>query len=422
LGLLHVGAERTDVTALIASLRSRLPACVCRKSVALLTDDEVSALAAAAYLSHERVTGAVLGRNQLHGVAARLRELGMTTVDLDRGAVLAPARRAPGVSAGTVFLLTSGSTGAPKLVAHSWDSLFTANRVRLEQPVSWWLTYRPGTYAWYQMVTMWLFLSGNDLSVCGAGATPGALDQARAAGVDALSCTPSFFRLLLVHCGMDRCRTLGLKRVTFGGEPVDDAVLQDARTLFPQAVLTHIYASSEAGAAIVVRDGRAGFPASYLDRPASSGIRLRVEDGVLLVRSPYASIEGEEWVHTGDLVEVVDGRVQFLGRSGAAFISVGGAKVPTRLVEACLLRHPDVLWCKVVAQRAPLLGSVVAAQVVQRPGAARERQDLERELVRHCRNELPEVMCPRLFTVLDTVPVTAAFKTQLETGPARDRT
>ena len=66
-----------------------------------------------------------------------------------------------------------------------------------------------------------------------------------------------------------------------------------------------------------MKDGREGFPASFLDQ-APGGIRLDIRDGELHVHAPDVQGAGfDGFVATGDRVEIQDGRVLFLGRGSA---------------------------------------------------------------------------------------------------------
>jgi hypothetical protein len=47
---------------------------------------------------------------------------------------------------------------------------------------------------------------------------------------------------------MVRSRDIPLKQITIGGEAVDQVTLDMLRGVFPAARITHIYASTEAGA------------------------------------------------------------------------------------------------------------------------------------------------------------------------------
>ena len=193
-----------------------------------------------------------------------------------------------------------------------------------------------------------------------------------------------------------------------GGEIVDQAILNRLAGLYPQAKIPHICASSEAGAAVVVSDGKAGFDAALLTRP-DPAIAIKVEDGRLYIRSPYANrAEAEIWVDPGDMIEARGGRIFFCGRAGNQMINVGGQKAFPVDIEAHLMSHPDVVWAKVTARRAPLVGHLPVAEVVLR--GPMEPDGAEAMLITHCDGKLADYAVPRMWDFLEHVPLRASLK------------
>ncbi|MBX9740481.1 MAG: long-chain fatty acid--CoA ligase, partial [Beijerinckiaceae bacterium] len=219
-------------------------------------------------------------------------------------------------------------------------------------------------------------------------------------------------RFMLMSVAPNVLSRSGLKTISLGGEIVDQAILDRLRAQFPASAIRHIYASSEAGAAIVVTDGLAGFPASLLD-VADSEIGLSVRDGRLFVRSAFSSHApaetGDAWRDTGDLVEMVDGRVHFRGRVSATIINVGGMKAFPAEVEAQLMRHPDVVWAQVFARRAPMVGSLPSARIVL-SNARKADAEAEAELTDYMQARVPAYAVPRFWQFLDNIPVKASLK------------
>lgn len=328
----------------------------------------------------------------------------------------APAT-APGENVrGRIRLLTSGTTGAPKLVEHTWTSLNTFSRIDTTPARRWLLPYQVGTYAWYQLISMGLFLADQDLVSVDPARPDRAFDAASRLGVTACSSTPTFWRVALMSVDPDVLESIGLLQITLGGETVDQPILDALRGLYPAARITHVYASSEVGACVVVQDGLAGFPAAFLaDSGTSRPFALDVRDGHLWVRSCHAAgrarDEAPEWIDTGDRVEIRDDRVHFLGRAETMLINVGGNKAFPADVEACLLSHPDVRWCRVTARRAPLVGYLPQADVYVR--ADIKRAELEASLWQHCSDRLPEFAVPRIWNFLDGVPISQSLKTEI---------
>lgn len=381
--------------------------------VVLLSASPVELIGAAAWLADTQTDGLILPRERLSPeLQCGLLEKGFSLVDLDAGQVTSPAVKAV-PQHGRVCLLTSGTTGEPKVIEHTWNSLFTMARVKSSREVNWLLTYQAGTYAWFQMVTMGLFLVGQSVTVC-AERTPVALMEAGLrSGVTAISATPTFWRMVLLQFSAEDLCRLPLRQITLGGEAVDQAILDRLRSLYSAAAVTHIYASTEAGAAIVVRDGLEGFPAAWLNAAVRADVpadtpQLQIRDGILWIRSPYATQSG--WLNTGDLCEVRGDRVIILGREQSTFINVGGAKVPAHEVERVLRSHPAVLWCRVRRKKAPFIGELVAADVVFKSPIEKVS---EAELTLHCQERLAEHMVPRFWNLLETIPVTDNLKTKL---------
>ncbi|MFI7606201.1 AMP-binding protein [Micromonospora sp. NPDC049366] len=339
---------------------------------------------------------------------AELRDAGFALTDLtDDGAHGEPPARPRPAEPGRLWLLTSGSTGRPKRVGHTLDSLTT---VRGEQPDRTWLCpYAPGTYAWWQVVTLSLTQPGQHLVVV----DPEQLDDwpalAAAHGVDAASGTPTFWRRTVYRDAAALAR-VPLRQITLGGEPVDQAILDQLRELFPTARISWIYASSEVGASIVVHDGRAGFPVAWLDREAPGRPTLSVRGDELVITSPFHGAGLDGAVRTGDRVEVVDERVLITGRLDSDEINVGGSKVSAGLVRGVLTAHPGVAWARVTGRRAPVLGRMVVAEVVLQPAAD---QPDEAELVRWCADRLPEHAVPRRIRVLTEIPVKETLKSDV---------
>jgi acyl-CoA synthetase (AMP-forming)/AMP-acid ligase II len=379
---------------------------------AVLVDAGVDALAA---VRHHAVHGTELLVATLSRVDPSMRdELGGSgfAIVLASGgkSTVKPARLRRIEESGRVWLLTSGSTGRPKRIGHTLESLTT---VHGKQPERVWLNpYSPGTYAWWQVVTISLTMADQHMVVV----EPSELDSwpviAAEHGVTAASGTPTFWRQTLYRDSQALAK-VPFEQITLGGEPVDQAILDQLRDIFPQARISWIYASSEVGASIVVHDGKAGFPKSWLDRPPSAGSErpvLSVEGNELVITSPHhgAGLDGP--VHTGDRVEIVDDRVLITGRLDSDEINVGGSKVSAGLVRNVLTAHPAVAWARVYARKAPIVGRMVAAEVVLDRSMG---LTTDADLVRWCTSRLPDYGVPRRIRILDEIPAKETLKSDV---------
>lgn len=375
--------------------------------VAWLVESSLEAMEVAAAAFRDRLDLAIIERGRMsEGVAVAVAAAGMAVHPGPPGTTAAGA-----VQPGRIRILTSGSTGTPKLLEHTWASLLTVGGAL--PPRRWLLPFQPGSYAWFQLVAPALAIPGQELVLAPPGDVREALAAARRHGADAISSTPTFWRVALMTVPPEELSGLAFRQITLGGELVDQAILDELARRFPAARLVHIFAATEVGACIVVKDGLAGFPAEALER-ADAAAALRIVEGHLQVRSARragnVAVDADGWVDTGDLVERVGGRVHFKGRAGRQLINVGGQKAYPADVEAVLLGHPSVRWCRVEARRAPLMGSLVAARLVTGGAAG---PDLERQLTDHCRARLPEYAVPRFFEFLAAIPVGGNLKSAL---------
>lgn len=307
----------------------------------------------------------------------------------------------------TVTLESSGTTGTPKRITHDFRLLRDRVRAVSEDDARWLLTYEPAAFAGLQVILTAAAAGALLVSVPGGGIA----ELARAArrhAVTHVSGTPSFWRAFLTAGP-----TAGdgdpppLRSITLGGEAADQPLLDRLRRAFPDARLRHIYASTEAGALFAVADGRAGFPADWLERN-HEGVGLRVRDGVLEVRSPRAmiAVAGDGWLNTGDLVEVADGRVLFAGRLDG-LVNVGGVKVSPERVEQRLLAVPGVAEAAVVPVASPITGFLLTAIVVPEPGVG---EAALRAALRAATADLVPAARPRVVTLADRIPLSVAGK------------
>ena len=311
---------------------------------------------------------------------------------------------------------TSGTTGKPKVVAHPFRSLTRTVRADRAVPdrLVWGLAYGMTRFAGVQVLVQ-SQLSGSPLIVPPHDADLASRVRAFAElGCTAVSATPTMWRQILMT---PAAAGLNLQQITLGGEIANDAILRALARRWPHARITHIYASTEAGVGFSVKDGRAGFPATWLDHPPD-GVRLAVDGrSVLRIRPIDAGqrlLEGpplfdeQGFVDTGDLVRQEGDRYLFLGRENGA-INVGGSKIQPEQIEQILLECPGVQLAWVRGKPSPITGMVVEAHIVQ---DASLPTDLARrkEIADFCRQRLPAHAVPTLIRFVDHIELNEAGK------------
>jgi acyl-coenzyme A synthetase/AMP-(fatty) acid ligase len=309
-------------------------------------------------------------------------------------------------------LLTSGTTATPRAVSHTFASLSRTVGRAIDNEARWGLLYDPARFAGLQVVLQATLRGGTLIMPDLTSSLERQVELLREHGCTHLSATPSLWRRILMVKGATE---LPLRQVTLGGEIADDQILHALRRAFPQAKITHIYASTEAGVGFSVKDGRAGFPVEYLNR-SPSGVDLDVRDGILWLRPPAGSagsgasvvIDQAGFVRSGDVVSVTEDRVRFLGREGGV-VSVGGYKVHPERVEGTIAAVPGVRLVRVMGRSSPLLGSVLIADVVPAPDGV-DLDALRAAIKAHCAEALERAAQPAQIRFVDALELTTAGK------------
>jgi acyl-coenzyme A synthetase/AMP-(fatty) acid ligase len=337
---------------------------------------------------------------------------------------LSPTEHSKSSCATEWVILTSGTTGTPKLLAHSLSGLTAAIKTDKNSAgdahVVWGTFYDIRRYGGLQIFLRAIL--GNGSLVLSSANEPLGDFLVRLGGrmVTHISGTPSHWRRALMS---PLAHEIAPRYVRLSGEIADQAILDNLRNFYPQARVGHAYASTEAGVAFEVTDGLEGFPASLVG--ADGAIQLKVEEGSLRIRSsgvaggylgkegsPFADTEG--FVDTGDMVQLRGARYHFLGRK-TGVINVGGLKVHPEEVEAAINRHPKVRLSLVRARKSPITGSIVVADVVLKgeldpTDGTDQNAALRREIIQICQERLAKHKVPATIQFVPSLEVSATGK------------
>jgi acyl-CoA synthetase (AMP-forming)/AMP-acid ligase II len=318
-----------------------------------------------------------------------------------------------------VTVATSGTSGPPKLVRHSWESVLSSARLAAQwHDLAWLFVYDPTRWAGIQVWAQALLTAGR--LVVPASRDPDTVARAIVdEAVTILPATPTLLRRLLTSADPALLAKNSLKRITLGGEAADAELLARAHEAFPQAGIAQVYATTELGEVYRVADGLPGFPAKWIGKPLVGGVVVGVRrDGELMVRASRDAAE----VGTGDLVELHGDRYVFAGRRTDAII-VGGAKVFPKRVEEVIREVPGVAEARVFGVPSSVTGELVAAEIMLTPELASspahpaagtgssDGADIKTAVLAHCRDTLEPHAVPRLVEIVKKIITTAAGKT-----------
>jgi acyl-coenzyme A synthetase/AMP-(fatty) acid ligase len=303
----------------------------------------------------------------------------------------------------TIGIFTSGTTGQPKLVAHTVKNLARTVRQAPDYAHNVWgfaysYTHMAGMQVFFQAI-----LNGNSMVDLFEKSRLDVLRSIEQFGITHLSATPSFFRLLLPISQA----IPGVKKISMGGEKAAPALLAQMATLFVQAKINNIYASTEAGALLHGHGEWFSVPAALQQHIKIVNDELQIHESLLGTSTALKLVAG--WYATGDLVEQKpdDGtQFRFVARQSDV-VNVGGNKVNPNEVEAVLTGIEGVAGARVYAKANSVLGQVLVAEVV-----ALDNRLSEQRIREVLTQKLQAFKLPRKINFVDRLPLTRTGKTK----------
>ena len=293
-----------------------------------------------------------------------------------------------------VIFTTSGSSGTPKGVVHTHDSLrANANTVAHyfgDTSAMHWLACLPPSHVGGFGVISRALHWGCKLT---------AVSQFDAAEVESLA-RSGVTHTSLVATALGRINAELFESILLGGA-------KPPPTLPPNVTTT--YGLTETMGGVVY------------NRTALTGIEISISaDREILVRGPVLMnryyqpqlghpVDSEGWLHTGDLGSMSpDNQLSVVGRRSELIIS-GGENIWPEVVEAALVNHPDVSDVCVVGVDDQEWGQRVVAFIVPTTTSATHSLTEWREFVAE---SLPRFMAPRQVVIINSIPRSALGKPQ----------
>ena len=300
-----------------------------------------------------------------------------------------------------ITLFTSGTTGHPKKVSHTFDSI-TRQTKKSERHCNdlWGFAYNPTHMAGLQVFFQALVNQNTLIRLFGLDSKE-IIREINNSQITHVSATPTFYRLLLPPS--DVCPSV--KRLTSGGEKFDEHTLEQLMSLFPNAKLTNVYASTEAGTLFASRGNEFSINEDMKGKVCVCEKELLIHKS-LLAQSPSIQFDGD-WYHTGDLIEVICKdplTFHFISRK-TEMINVGGYKVNPTEVEECIRECKGVQDAYVYAKANRVMGNIVMADVIRENGDVTEKT-IREEL----QQKLQEFKIPRIMKFVEHLNVTRTGK------------
>lgn len=348
----------------------------------------------------------------------------LSTVLLDKKQARDTAIMDPNIAC---FVLTSGSTGAPKCVALSHSALIHMGRLPRHPQVSSVVSY----YIVSPLAHI-LGLGSNLIPAIVAGARvelvsrfkPTAMLEAISSrSITHFACVPAVYSALL-RCAKDSGISTvdnGLVAIRSAGAPLNLELKAGIEKLFG-IPLENGYGMTECNA---ISRTEEGITAAGSVGRANPGNEVRVCDengaelptgtiGRLAVRSPCLATGlwtglgigpipeiSNGWLDTGDLAYLDPERNIFIVGRFKEMIIRSGFNVMPGDVERAIFGHESVAGCAVVGCPAEYDDTRIVAFVALLPGF----RVSEEQLKVHCRSQLAGYKCPSQFIFLDEIPL-----------------
>lgn len=233
-------------------------------------------------------------------------------------------------STGNIALQTSGTTGSPKTIWKSLNEIYNTKKGNGSSEDIWLLTYNPARWAGISVIIH--CLKNNSKIAVPESLTVGKILKI-IDSVTHISLTPSLFRNMILY-DSNKLRQSNIKQLTFGGEYATQKILDKAKEIFPNAKISHIYATTEYGDICSCSDGLEGFPLSKMPN-----------------------------LYNGDSWKVENNRAYFTGRI-SEIINIGGAKITQTEIEKITETINGVFQCRAFPISNALLGQVVGLEYV----------------------------------------------------------
>lgn len=305
-------------------------------------------------------------------------------------------------SRSSVTIFTSGTTGQPKKVTHNFSNLSRAvKRNDRHRDDIWGFAYNP-THMAGILVFLQAITNGNPIVNLFNRPRNEVYSLIERAGITHLSATPTFYRLLLP---MEKEYST-VKRITFGGEKSDIRLHNNIINIFPNAKVTNVYASTEAGSLFASNGSDFRIPQAIKDK-------IKVEESELLVHrsllgnSESLILEGD-YYRTGDLIDWVskeEGIFRFISRKNE-LINVGGYKVNPQEVEDVIRNVEGIKDVRVFGKPNSVLGNVLCADIL----LTREKIPSEIEIKNEISNKLQDYKIPRRIKFVEDLNLTRTGK------------
>jgi non-ribosomal peptide synthetase component E (peptide arylation enzyme) len=361
----------------------------------------------------------------------------VTLEDLIEGRRRAPGFRALQMGANDVMRMafTSGTTGNPKGVTHSFNTTLPAARILNDAMAvtrdEVFLAYLPVGLNWGYLTLLQAIMAGARVVLLDRFSARAALELIERERVTFIPSAPASLIAMLNDPELGRFDLSSLRVVITGGASCPVETIRAYRQRIP-GHLIELYGMLETGFHTFTRltDDPEAVTGTIGRAAAGMGLRLIDTDGRDVApgaegeiaaegpsvhlgyhANPAANAElftADGWFRTGDLGQLdAAGNVKIVGRL-KEMINRGGKKFFPREIEEILYTHPKILHAAIVGVPDPRLGERNCLCVIPRPGASLSLE----EAVSFLEGDVATYKLPEELEVFAEFPFTPTGKIQ----------
>ncbi|WP_213956861.1 AMP-binding protein [Variovorax sp. dw_954] len=334
-----------------------------------------------------------------------------------------------------VMMFTSGTTGSPKGVMHSCNTLLACNkalsgRFGLDTDDVLLACSPVGHMTGYAAVMVLGVYLGSTVVLQDVWEGKRGVAIMAAEGVTYTAASSPFLADICNAVAEGGPRPTRLRSFLCGGAQIPPVLIERAATELDLKVCS-LWGMTESLSSTLTEPSRAADKSSSTDGRALDGVGIKVVDfdgkelpsgetGRLMVRGAQMSLgyykrpdiptyDAEGWFDTGDLAYMdSEGYIRINGRTKDVLIR-GGENVPVVEIEALLYKHPAVMLAAIVGYPDERLGERACAFVELRPGASLDLAGVQ-AYMEACK--VAKQYWPERVEVLAAVPRTPAGKIQ----------
>ncbi|HRH85237.1 MAG TPA: AMP-binding protein [Rubrivivax sp.] len=344
-----------------------------------------------------------------------------------------PPRLAPDANA--VVMFTSGTTGSPKGVIHTHNTMLACNRALAGRfgldgdDVL--LACSPlGHMTGYAAVMLLGISLGATVVLQDVWEGKRGVTIMADEGVTFTAASTPFLSDICESVAAGAPRPMRLRNFLCGGAPIPPILIERARRELDLMVCS-LWGMTESLSSTLTEPARAADKSATSDGRTLDGVEVKIVDfdgkplpvgetGRLLVRGAQMlmgyykrpdieTFDAEGWFDTGDLAYADDeGYIRINGRTKDVLIR-GGENVPVVEIEALLYKHPSVADASLVGYPDARLGERGCAFVVLRPGASLSLEELQAYMAE---SKVAKQYWPERVEVVTALPRTPSGKIQ----------